>query len=155
MEKVRSTDETGYLFSSGDSTIYTNRHAVVRIRTTPALAAAPIDSMETAVSVCVYTQHTTLPQRLVRLVFTHPPLPFSMTRYIAFGFQLPLPWRTDPPNFAAIRLRLLTLLRLGVAPVSVFLVYLAAPGPCQRRRSLEFSGSIPDSDSVHSGSSAG
>eukprot|EP01046_Picozoa_sp_COSAG06_P118312 COSAG06_NODE_65469_length_257_cov_0.537975_1_plen_35_part_01 len=25
--------------------------------------------METAVSVCVYTQHTTLPQRLVRLVF--------------------------------------------------------------------------------------
>eukprot|EP01043_Picozoa_sp_COSAG02_P096770 COSAG02_NODE_33028_length_506_cov_2.144963_1_plen_62_part_10 len=31
-----------------------------------ALAAAPIDSMETAVSVCVYTQHTTLPQRLVR-----------------------------------------------------------------------------------------
>ena len=34
-----------------------------------ALAAAPIDSMETAVSVCVYTQHTTLPQRLVRLVF--------------------------------------------------------------------------------------
>ena len=155
MEKVRSTDETGYLFSSGDSTIYTNRHAVVRIRTTPALAAAPIDSMETAVSVCVYTQHTTLPQRLVRLVFAHPPLPFSMTRYIAFGFQLPLPWRTDPPNFAAIGLRLLTLLRLGVAPVSVFLVYLAAPGPCQRRRSLEFSGSIPDSDSVHSGSSAG
>ena len=67
-----------------------------------------------------------------------------MTRYIAFGFQLPLPWRTDPPNFAAIRLRLLTLLRLGVAPVSVFLVYLAAPGPCQRRRSLAFSGSIPD-----------
>jgi hypothetical protein len=32
-----------------------------------------IDSMETAVSVCVYTQHTTLPQRLVRLVFS----PFS------------------------------------------------------------------------------
>ena len=47
-----------------------------------------------------------------------------MTRYIAFGFQLPLPWRTDPPNFAAIGLRLLTLLRLLVALASVFLMYL-------------------------------
>ena len=144
-----------HLFTSGDFTIYTNRHAVVRIRTTPALAAAPIDLMEAAVSVCVHTQHTTLPQRLVRLVFTHPPLPFSMTRYIAFGFQLPLPWPTDPPNFAAIGLRLMTLLRLGVAPASVFRGYLAAPGPCQRRRSLEFSRRFPDSDFVHSGSSAG
>ena len=70
MEKVRSTDETGgYLFTSGDSAIYADRHAVVRIRMTAALGAAPIDSVETAVSVCVYTQHTTLPQRLVRLVF--------------------------------------------------------------------------------------
>ena len=47
-----------------------------------------------------------------------PSTPWFLRRFSA-GFQRFRPWPTDPPSFALIAGRLLTLLRLGVAPVSL------------------------------------
>ncbi len=62
LEKVRSTDETGgYLFTSVDSAIYANRHAVVRIR----MAASSLFGCgsyrfdgDGSVCVCLHTTYT-------------------------------------------------------------------------------------------------
>ena len=70
-----------------------------------------------------------------------------------YGFLLSLPWPTHPPSFTPTAGRLLTLLRLGVAPN--FWRHLAAPDLVNGAESLEFSGRFPESFSVHSGSSAG
>ena len=65
------------------------------------------------------------------------------------GLRRSLPWPVCPPSFAAIASRLLTRLRLGVAPVSVFFRGRGLVNGGDRWNSRE------DNDSVLSGSSAG
>jgi hypothetical protein len=59
-------------------------------------------------------------------------LPWSLC---APGFQRPLPWPMHPPSLAAIASRLLTRLRLGVAPVALFHGTLWREH-CQRRQTI-------------------
>ena len=65
------------------------------------------------------------------------------------GLRRSLPWPVCSPSFAAIASRLLTRLRLGVAPVSVFFRGRGLVNGGDRWNSRE------DNDSVLSGSSAG
>ena len=69
--------------------------------------------------VCVHTQHTTLPQLLLWLVFCPPSTPLFSDRAGTFhGFPLWLPWPAGLPSFARIGQRLLSMLRLGISSAS-------------------------------------
>ena len=106
--------------------------------------------------VCVYTQLTTLLQRLLWLVFAHPSHPDELGTGPFYRIPTLTTMADSPTEFRAHR-RSLTdpaPARRG-ASVDFFHVYLAAPDLVNGGESPEFSGSFPESFLVHSGSSAG
>ena len=68
-----------------------------------------------------------------------PSAPWFLRRFSA-GFQRSLPRPTHPPSFAPIAGRLLTLLRLGGAPASIFSATLRPQTLSTAAHLLEFSG---------------